>query len=141
MKHPTEKQSEIKVRMPERIKTALKVLATMARVTMPKYIEELVIIANNYFKHHGRHITEDPFLNPAPPIAQILKNIQLSDLAQEIKIPVERLEALVSGDRPTDSDLSFLVAADCVDYSLEQLYQSRNLQFDLDSPEKKNVFR
>jgi len=109
---------------------------------MPRYVEQLVVIANNYFKHYGRHITEDPYLNPAPPIAQILKNIQLTDLAQEIKIPIERLEALASGDRPTDSDLSFLVAADCINYSLEQLYQSRKLQFDLDRPEeRKNVLR
>lgn len=110
----------------------MNVLAAMKRVTHSAYIGGLIDLADRYLKAYGRHIMDDPFLNPAPPVAQILQGIDLQALVEEIQIPMERLERLVAGDRPTDSDLSFLSAADCcATYSLEQLFASRKLQFDL----------
>lgn len=120
-----------KVTIPSGIKYALNVLAAMKRVTHSAYIGGLIDLADRYLKAYGRHIMDDPFLNPAPPVAQILQDIDLQALVEEIQIPMERLERLVAGDRPTDSDLSFLVAANCcATYSLEQLFASRKLQFD-----------
>jgi hypothetical protein len=120
-----------KVTLPTGIKLALNVLAAMKQVTHSAYIGGLIDLADRYLKVYGRHISDDPFLNPAPPIAQILQGIDLEALVEEIQIPMERLESLAAGDRPTDSDLSFLVAADCcATYSLEQLFASRKLQFD-----------
>ena len=119
-----------KVTIPAGIKYALNVLAAMKRVTHSAYIAGLIDLADRYLKAYGRHIVDDPFLNPAPPIAQILERVDLQWLVEDVQIPMERLERIIAGDRPTDSDLSFLAAYGSIPYTLEQLFQSRKLQFD-----------
>lgn len=135
---PTETKT-FKVIFPVAVKVALNVLAATKRIAQYVYLSELVAIAQRYFETYGVHIIDDPFLNPAPPIAQVLENIDLQSLVEDVQIPMARLERIVAGDRPTDSDLSFLAASDNIPYSLEQLFQGRKLQFD--RPEVNNAIK
>lgn len=130
MKKEKPETKTFKVTFPVGVKVALNVLAAMRSVTQSEYLRSLVDIAEQYLETHGRHITDDPFLNPAPPIAQTIEDIDPQSLVDEVQIPMERLEAIIAGDRPTDSDLSFLAASDKIPYTLEQLFQGRKLQFD-----------
>ncbi len=140
MKKEKPETKTFKVTFPAGVKVALNVLAAMRSVTQSEYLRSLVDIAEQYLKTHGRHIMDDPFLNPAPPIARILESVDLQWLVKDVQIPMERLERIIAGDRPTDSDLSFLAAYDSIPYTLEQLFQSRKLQFD--RPEEvKNVLK
>lgn len=130
MKKEKSETKTFKVTFPAGVKVALNVLAAMRSVTQSDYLRSLVDLADRYLKTHNRHIIDDPFLNPAPPIAQILEDIDRHSLVNEVQIPMERLERIIAGDRPTDSDLSFLAASDSIPYTLEQLFQGRKLQFD-----------
>lgn len=130
MKTEKSETKTFKVTFPAGIKVALNVLAAMKQITQSAYLSGLVNMADRYLKTYGAHITDDPFLNPAPPITQTLENIDLQSLVDEVQIPMERLEKIIAGDRPTDSDLSFLAASDNIPYTLEQLFQGRKLQFD-----------
>lgn len=130
MKKEKTETKTIKITFPVGVTVALNVLAAMRSVTRSEYLRSLVDIAEKYLDTHGRHITDDPFLNPAPPIAQIIKDTDWQSLVDDVQIPMERLEKITAGDRPTDSDLSFLAAANSIPYTLEQLFQGRKLQFD-----------
>lgn len=130
MKNEKPETKTFKVTFPAGVKVALNVLAAMKQVTQSAYLSGLLDMADKYFKAYGVHIIDDPFLNPAPPIAQTLENIDLQSLVDDVQIPMERLQRIIAGDRPTDSDLSFLAASDNIPYTLEQLFQGRKLQFD-----------
>lgn len=140
MKTEKPETKTFKVTFPAGVKVALNVLAAMKQITQSAYLSGLVNMADRYLKTYGAHITDDPFLNPAPPIAQALENIDLQSLVDEVQIPMERLEEIIAGDRPTDSDLSFLAASDNIPYTLEQLFQGRKLQFDRPE-ERKNAIK
>lgn len=140
MKKEKPETKTFKVTFPAGVKVALNVLAAMRSVTQSEYLRSLVDIAEQYLETHGRHITDDPFLNPAP-IAQVLENIDCQSLVDEVQIPMERLEKIIAGDRPTDSDLSFLAASDSIPYTLEQLFQGRKLQFDRPQEPKTNAVK
>ncbi|MEG3877684.1 hypothetical protein QT972_09915 [Microcoleus sp. herbarium7] len=128
----------IKVSLPERVKILLKILAAKTQLTMSEFVSRSLPALERFAQLNGHHLFEDPRYSPAPPIAQILEGIDLELLATEIQLPVEKLEAIVAGEFPSDSDLSFLVSADCVPYSLPQLFHSRQSQFE-QTKDAKNV--
>jgi hypothetical protein len=115
-------------------------MAVKAQLSMSEFLSHAIPALERFKRINGHHLHEDvQYISAAPPIAQILEAINLEALAQEIKLPVEKLQALVAGNRPTDSDLSFLVAASCIPYTIEQLHCSRELQFDSHEGEKNVV--
>jgi hypothetical protein len=131
------KKSDNRVSISDEVKILLKVMAVKAQLSMSEFLSHAIPALERFKRINGHHLYEDSlYCSAAPPIAQILAAINLGALAQEIKLPVEKLQAIVAGDRPSDSDLSFLVAADCIPYTIEQLHCSRELQFDLPQGEK-----
>ena len=130
----------IKVTLPEQIKILLKILAAKTQLTMSEFVGRSLPALERFAQVNGYHLFEDPRYNPAPPIAQILQDIDLEALATEIQLPVEKLEAIVTGEFPSDSDLSFLVSAECVPYTLTQLFYSRQSQFEA-TKENSNVHK
>ncbi len=115
-------------------------MAAKSRLTMGEFLSKNLSALWRFAEEYGHQLYEDPYLNPAPPIARLLADLDLNELVEEIHLPIERLEALAAGDRPTDSDLSFLVASEWIPYTLPQLFRSVQLQFD--SVEgTKNVFK
>lgn len=130
----------IKVTLPEQIKILLKILAAKTQLTMSEFVSRSLPALEQFARINGHHLFEDPRYNPAPPIAQILQDIDLEALATEIQLPVEKLKAIVTGEFPSDSDLSFLVSAECVPYTLTQLFYSRQSQFEA-TKESSNVHK
>lgn len=120
----------IKVTLPKQIKILLKVLAAQTQISMSEFVSRSLPALERFAQINGYHLFEDPRYNPAPPIAQILQGVDLALLATEIQLPVEKLEAIAIGEFPSDSDLSFLVSAECVPYTLTQLFYSRQSQFE-----------
>ena len=118
-------------------------MAADAGITVTEYVRRLIKIAVKNFHLTGRHmIFSDVALDrPTQSIAQLLEGIDLESLATEIQLPVEKLEAIVAGEFPSDSDLSFLVSADCVPYTLPQLFHARQLQFEQAKEDVKNVHK
>ena len=143
MNTKSDKETEtviIKVALPKQIKILLKVLAAQTQISMSKFVSRSLPALERFAQVNGYHLFEDPRYNPAPPIAQILQGVDLVLLATEIQLPVEKLEAIVAGEFPSDSDLSFLVSAECVPYTLSQLFYSRQLEFEV-TKENSNVHK
>lgn len=115
-------------------------MAADAGITVTEYVRQLIKMAVEHFRLTGRHIIlsdvvpdHAAFLRtdrPTRSIPQLLEGVNLESLATEIQLPVEKLEAIIAGEFPSDSDLSFLVGADCVPYTLPQLFHARQLQFE-----------
>lgn len=116
-------------------RTKLNVMAADAGIAVTEYVRLLVGMAVKHFYITGRHIIfpETFYTNLAkddrPTIAQLLESCDLEEMAADIPYPVERLEELRAGDRPTDKDLTVL-SVSSLGLSIEELELLRHIHFD-----------
>lgn len=119
-------------------RTRLNVMAADAGITVTEYVRLLIKMAVKNFRLTGRHtiFSDDrPLDRPARAISQILESCDLQEMAADIPYPVERLERLRAGDRPTDKDLTVL-AASSLGLAIEELELLRHIYFDVNQEAK-----
>lgn len=112
-------------------RTRLKVMAADAGITVTEYVRRLISREVKNFFLTGRHMI---FSDVAPDratrsISQLLESCDLSAMAADIPYPIERLEELRAGDRPTDKDLTVL-AVSLLGLTIEDLELIRHVYFD-----------
>lgn len=105
-----------------------KTLAVHRQIPMGTFIAELTAAAVKYYALTGRYLDED--INRPSRIQDFLVGVDLVELAKEILLPIENLQAIVAGERPSDEDLIALSAAPCVTIDIEELHDMRDRQFD-----------
>lgn len=107
-----------------------KTLAVNRELPMGAFIAQLTSAAVRYYETTGRYLDED--INRPTRIQDFLFGVDLVELAREILLPIENLEAIVAGERPSDEDLIALSAAPCVSINIRELHEMRDRQFDHD---------
>jgi hypothetical protein len=118
-------------------RTRLNVMAADAGISAMEYVRRLIEMAVKSFHLTGRHIifSNAPSVNTTisradrPSIAQLLQSCDLQQMAADILYPVERLEELRGGDRPTDKDLTVL-SVSSLGLAIEELELLRHIYFD-----------
>jgi hypothetical protein len=118
-------------------RTNLNVLAADAGIAASEYVRLLIQLAVRNFSLTGRHIIYPDTLSASttissddrPSIAQLLESCDLQQMAADIPYPVERLEELRAGDRPTDKDLTVL-SVSSLGLAIEELELLRHIYFD-----------
>ena len=117
-------------------RTNLNVLAADAGIAASEYVRLLIQLAVKHFYLTGRHIIFPNALSPStilsddrPTLAQLLKSCDLEEMAADIPYPIERLEELKAGDRPTDKDLTVL-SVSSLGLTIEELELLRHIHFD-----------
>ncbi len=121
-------------------RTRLNVMAADAGITVTEYVRRLVETAVKWNLLTGRHIIFSDIDHPdravipktdrpTQSIAQLLQTCDLQEMAADIPYPVERLEELRAGDRPTDKDLTVL-AVSSLGLAIEELELLRHIYFD-----------
>ncbi len=117
-------------------RTKLNAIAADAGIAATEYVRLLIKMAVKHFYVTGRHIIFPDSLSASatpgtgrPTIAQLLKSCDLEEIAADIPYPIERLEELRTGDRPTDKDLTVL-AVSSLGVTIEELELLRHIHFD-----------
>jgi len=117
-------------------RTKLKAMAADAGITVTEYVRQLIEMAVKSFHLTGKHVifsdahsVSTGFGTHRPSIAQLLQSCDLQQMAADIPCPVERLEELREGDRPSDKDLSVL-AVSSLGLAIEDLELLRHIYFD-----------
>jgi hypothetical protein len=117
-------------------RTKLNVMAADAGITATEYVRRLIEMAVKSFHHTGRHLIFSDARSASyvlgadrPSIAQLLQSCDLQQMATDIPYPVERLEELMAGDRPTDKDLTVL-SVSFLGLAIEELELLRHIHFD-----------
>jgi hypothetical protein len=125
-------------------RTNLNAMAADAGIAATEYVRRLIEMAVKNFRLTGKHIIfpDAPFSSATakddrPSIAQLLQSCDLQQMAADIPYPVERLEELRAGDRPSDKDLSVL-AVSSLGLAIEELELLRYIYFDQETPCNKN---
>lgn len=117
-------------------RTKLNAMAADAGITVTEYVRRLIEMAVKSFHLTGRHLIFSDtrsancvFGADSPPIAQLLQSCDLQQMATDIPYPIERLEELKAGDRPTDKDLTVL-SVSSLGLAIEELELLRHIHFD-----------
>lgn len=114
-------------------RSKLNAMAADAGITATEYVRRLIELAVKSFRLTGRHaIFSDSISDQEtdrPTIAQMLQSCDLKTMAAEIPYPIERLQELRSGVRPTDKDLTVL-AVSSLGLTIEELELRRYIHFD-----------
>ena len=126
-------------------RTNLNVLAADAGIAASEYVRLLIQLAVRHFYLTGRHIIFPNALSTSttissddrPTLAQLLESCDLREMAADIPYPIERLEELKAGDRPSDKDLTVL-AVSSLGLAIEELELLRHIHFDSKEAECKN---
>lgn len=117
-------------------KNLFKQLAAIRGVTMSVFLKRLVVATIKHYRLTGRYLDEE--VGRPTRIQDFLVGVDLVELAQEIALPVENLEAILAGRRPSNEDLIALSAAPCVTVDIEELEDMRERQFDSELTKQPN---
>lgn len=63
------------------------------------------ILIEEGLRVRGKYPQPDQSAKDLPTMADLVKAWKFEELAKEARLPIERIEALASGERPTDDDL------------------------------------
>jgi hypothetical protein len=112
----------------EQDKNLFKQLAAIRGVTMSVFLKRLVVATIKHYRLTGRYLDEE--VGHPTRIQDFLVGVDLVGLAKEISLPIENLEAILAGRRPSNEELIALSAAPCVTVDIEELEDMRERQFD-----------